>query len=118
MFMSVLVFPKSASHQATDNLKAGLIKLAELNGEVWKKGEDCTALSDIMHPATVSADCAHACLPTYRDHGHDLEAGDAEAKAWHDEEADHCCDQVCLALDGIRDSYALLSNHTSSHPIN
>ena len=35
--MSVLVFPKSASHQATDNLKAGLSALAELNFIAWKK---------------------------------------------------------------------------------
>ena len=96
MIMSVLVFPKSASHQATDNLKAGLIKLAELNGVAWKKEQGCSALTDIMQPAKVTARCASGLLPAYRDHTHDIEAADAEAKPLLDEVADECCDEVGL----------------------
>lgn len=94
MIMSVLVFPKSASHQATDNLKAGLIALAEMNTVVWKKDEDCTALADILHPATVTNESTDGFLPAYRDHSHDVESGGQEGKPLLEEGADHCCDQV------------------------
>lgn len=48
MILSVIVFPKSASHQATDNLKAGLSALAELNSIVWKE-RDCDK-TNVMEP--------------------------------------------------------------------
>ena len=35
MIMSVIVFPKSASHQATDSLQSGLAALARLNAVAW-----------------------------------------------------------------------------------
>ena len=101
MIMSVLVFPKSASHQATDNLKAGLIKLAELNGVAWKKEEGCTALRDIMQPAKVSAESVNGLLPAYRDHLHDVETADGIAKPLLDEAADDCCDEVSCRVGYI-----------------
>ena len=96
MIMSVLVFPKSASHQATDNLKAGLEVLAELNTIVWKRQDSCTAALDILQPATVAEECTDGCLPAYRESARDVEACETEGKALLEEGVDQCCDKVCL----------------------
>lgn len=96
MIMSVLVFPKSASHQATDNLKAGLIKLAELNIVAWRKEAGCTARSDIMHPAKVTEPDYDSM--TCNGFHQDVETGDKETASWDEEGADKCCDKVQTLL--------------------
>ncbi len=37
LLLSVIIFPKSASHQATDSMAAALLALADLSDKAWNR---------------------------------------------------------------------------------
>ena len=99
----MIVFPKSASHQATDNLQAGLAALARLNAVAWKREAGCTAVADIMRgPSTQGL---HSLGRSTSDQDSiNIRIG-AEDPILDDEEegADRCCDAVSSApFRGLR----------------
>lgn len=96
MVMSVVVFPKSASHQATDHLKAGLAALAALNALAWRRGRGCTATQDIMQPPHVGRS------PPHRSSSRPVHCTETDHEGEEEEEGptggvDECCDEVCPA---------------------
>ena len=78
---------------------------------MWKKDQGCTAVLDVMSPATVGETPTDDCVPAYRDHTHDVEAGHDLAKPLLEEGADHCCDQVktCATVSSRQQKYRICS---------